>query len=154
MVGPNIVHRREAIGRGECDDLVIVLVDVLHFRIEAVDAVAHHTDATNQHTILVQRKAGRIGGKAERRAFRADEAVRADIAVVTRGEVRTGKLAELHAEQRTAFQTGRSRGRREMLLDDHAGGAGRKGIAAGGQIGAGDRFGDRAGHRALHIDAL
>ena len=69
-------------------------------------------------------------------------------------EVRAGELAELDAEQRPALQPARGGRGREMLLDDHARGAGREGVAAGGEIGAGDRLGDRAGDRAGDVDAL
>ena len=48
----------------------------------------------------------------------------------------------------------RRRPRREMLLDDHAGGAGRERVAGARQIGAGDRLGDRAGVAARHVEPL
>ena len=41
--------------------------------IEAVVAVAHHPDAADQHAVLVEREAARIGGEAERRALGPDE---------------------------------------------------------------------------------
>src|SRR3546814_20031900 len=68
------------------------------------------------------------------------------------------QLAELHPEQGSAFEPDGGRRGREMLLDDLARGARRKGIAATRKIGAGHRLGDRATFRregdVLRVDLV
>src|SRR3546814_9157942 len=109
--------------------LLGIVVNVEDIGVAAVNAVAHHPDAADEHAILVERQSSRIGGEAERRAFGADQrrgARRAE----TRHKVAARQLAELHPEQGSAFEPDGGRRGREMLLDDLARGARRKGVAA------------------------
>ncbi|ABQ66596.1 hypothetical protein Swit_0225 [Rhizorhabdus wittichii RW1] len=141
IVGADVLGRIEAAQARRRDIFVVVAVDVVDVRIIAVEAVRHDADAADHHAVLVEREAARIGGEAERRALRADEGGAAPGGQVAPREIRAGELAELHAEQRAAGElvvAGRI-----MFLDDEAGGAGREGVARRGQIGAGDRLGDR-----------
>src|SRR3546814_5909061 len=111
-VGAYRLRRRKAGRCGQRDDLFRVFVDVLDFRIETIDAVGHDADAADEHAVLVERQAARIGAEAERRAFGTNEAVRGGRAVEAGGEVGARGLAELDAEQRSAFEP--ARGGREI----------------------------------------
>src|SRR3546814_15010207 len=83
-----------------------------------------HPDAADEHALLVERQSARIGGETERRAFGTDQRRGARRAETCR-QVAARQLAELHPEQRAAFETGgRGRGR-EMLLHDLTRGTGR-----------------------------
>src|SRR3546814_12065295 len=98
--------------------------------------------------MVVGRQSSRSGGEAGRRAFGADQrrgARRAE----TRRKVAARQLAELHPEQGSAFEPDGGRRGREMLLDDLARGARRKGIAATRKIGAGHRLRDRSEERRV-----
>src|SRR3546814_4400328 len=95
-------------------------------RIETIDAGGHDADAADEHVVLVERQVARIGAEAERRAFGTNEAVRGGRAVEAGGEVGARELAELDAEQRSAFEPARGGRGREMLLHDHARRARRK----------------------------
>ena len=115
-----------------------ITVEVERIGIEPVITIPGDSDAANDHPVLVQRKAARIGCQAKRRALRPDHPV-----AHPRGQVGAGQLAELHAEQRPTFKSNRGRGGRKVLLHDLAGSPSGKGVAATRQISAGDRLGDR-----------
>ena len=141
-VGPDRLGRFEAQRAGQGDALIRVTIDIEDIGIEAVDAVREDADPADDHAVLVQREAAGICGKPQRRAFGPDQGRRAG--GDAGGKVRTGQLAELHAEQGSALQPGGGGRRREMLLDDHACRARGKGVAAARQIGASDSLGDSA----------
>ena len=92
--------------------------------------------------VLVEREAARIG--ADGRAASAWVRSAARPSAEARGEVRAGQLAELHAEQRAAFES-RVRDRRREMSPGRSSLAVRRreGVAARREIGAGDRLGDR-----------
>ena len=137
-VGADVRRGREARAACDRDQLVQVVVAVRDHEVEPVDAVGHHPDAARHGAVLVERQAARVGREAERRALRADRALRR-VPV----HVGTGQLRELHAVERPRRRLRFAR--QEVLLDDLARRARGKRVARRGEVRARDRLRDRRG---------
>ena len=152
-VGLDVHGRCQTRPGGQGDVLFDVSIHVQNIDIKAVIALGDHPDPADQHPVLVQWETAGIGRETQRRPLRPDQGRRPAPRDEPARNIRTGQLAELHPEQRPAFQACRRGGGREMLLHDHTGGAAGKGIAAGREVGPRDSLGDRP-RRSRHNHAL